>query len=142
MVYHQPHSQASLVFFFVFFFLVCIQYNTQAEEWRKMGRPGNTYHVTQTWVDVGGWGGGGGCFPTTYLCAINLRASFLPFKVKYSRSRKRLGSCVAMECSKMKTSMLFECVEPSPLRPPDTVHMIGVPRPSPFSPLFRFRVLY
>ena len=27
-------------------------------------------------------------------------------------------------------------------RPPDIIHVIGVPRPSPFFALFRFRVLY
>ena len=37
-------------------------------------------------------------------------------------------------------------VDPSPpmstLRLPDVIHVIGVPRPSPFCALFRFRVLY
>ena len=30
----------------------------------------------------------------------------------------------------------------STLRPPNVIHVIGVPRPSPFYALFRFRVLY
>ena len=48
------------------------------EEREKWGRPGNTYHVNDVSggceVDVGGR-----C-PTTNLCAINHRASFLPVK--------------------------------------------------------------
>ena len=41
---------------------------------------------------------------------------------------------------------MYSSVDPSPptstLRPPDVIHVIGVPRPSPFFALFRFCVLY
>ena len=48
----------------------------------------------------------------------------------------------------MKSSTLFHVFECGPyppmstLRPPDIIHVIGVPRPSPFFALFGFHVLY
>ena len=59
-------------------------------------------------VDIRGRGGG----PTT---STYLRASFL------------------LECSMMKSSMLFECMTPPPmstLHPPDIIHLVSVPRPA------------
>ena len=44
----------------------------------------------------------------------------------------------------MKSSALFECgplPHTSTSCPPDVIHIIGVPRPSPFFALFRFHVL-
>ena len=35
-----------------------------------------------------------------------------------------------------------QCPSTSTSRPPDVIHVIGVPRPSPFFALFRFRVSY
>ena len=64
------------------------------------------------------------------------KSKFLTGNVDYSLSRECLGSCLAMERSVMKSSMLFEC-EPLPYlastsHPPDVVHMMSVPRPFPF----------
>ena len=48
---------------------------------------------------------------------------------------ERLGSCLAIEGLMMKSGLLFECGPLPPmftLRPPDVIHVISVPRPSPF----------
>ena len=74
------------------------------------------------------YGGGGQC-PTTTLCRINLKASFLPVSQVYSRACEHLESCLVMECLRLKSSMLFECGPLSPsLRPLDVIHVIIVPR--------------
>ena len=90
--------------------------------------------------DVKGGCRGGQC-QTISTCTINLRASFLSVK---RQSCERLGSCLAIEHLKIKSSMLFHVFEygPLPPRPPDIIHMINVPRPSLFLLLFCSRVLY
>ena len=66
-----------------------------------------------------------------------VRASFLLVElstVEYCRSRESLGSWPSLERLMMKSSTLFEC-GPLPMStscPPDVIHVIGVPRPSPF----------
>ena len=69
-------------------------------------------------------------------------SGFLTGQAEYSRSRERLGSCLASERSMMKSSTLFHEFECGPLppyvhltstsRPPDVIHVVSVPRPSPF----------
>ena len=103
----------------------------EAEESEKRGRPGNTCHVDDVWWTRGGRRGS--------------ESEFLTGEVKYCRSRERLGSGLSLECSMMKSSTLFECgpLPPTPTsRPPDVIHVTGVPRPSPFFALFRLHVLY
>ena len=64
-------------------------------------------------------------------------SEFLTGQAEYSRSCECLGSCLAMERSMMKSSTLFHVFDGGPLpptstsRPPDIIHVIGVPRPSP-----------
>ena len=61
------------------------------------------------------------------------------------RSHERLGFWLSLECSMMKSSMLFEggpLPRMSTSHPPDVMYVIGVPRPSCLSPLFSFHVLY
>ena len=51
----------------------------------------------------------------------------------------------ALDDEVYSTLFMYLSVDPLPmstLRPPDVIHVIGVPRPSPFFMLFRFRVLY
>ena len=82
------HSQSSAVacsslvprpppFFVLRFSFSTIQY-TEAEECKKRGRPGNTYHVNDVRWMQGGRRGGRCLISSTD--AINLRASFLPVK--------------------------------------------------------------
>ena len=75
-------------------------------------------------------------------------SEFLTSQAEYSWSCKCLGSCLVVERSMMKSSMLFHVYSsagPSPpmstSHSPDVIHVIGVPRPSLFFALFRFRVL-
>ena len=59
-----------------FFVLHSVQY-TEVEEWRKTGKPGNTYHVNDIrWT----WDECRGVCPSTSTCIINLRVSFLRVK--------------------------------------------------------------
>ena len=82
----------------------------------------------------------GGAVPDyKYRCNIS-ESDFLTGQVEYSLPCEHLGSCLVIECLMMKFSTLFD-YGPLP-RPPDVIHMIGVPRPSPFFSPFRFRVLY
>ena len=93
----------------------------------------------------------GGVVPhvPNYKYGLNKPESeFLTSQAEYSWSCKCLGSCLAVERLMTKSSTLFHVyssADPSPptstLRPPDVIHVIGVPRPSPFFALFRFRVL-
>ena len=99
-------------------------------------------------VDVGGVGGGGGgeaVFNYKFICNKPKR-EFLTGEAKYCRPREHLGSGPSLECLMMKSNTLFERGSPPPptstSRPPDVIHMTGVPRPSPFFTLFHLRVLY
>ena len=76
-------------------------------------------------------------------------SEFLTGQAEYSQSCERLGSCLVIERSMMKSSTLFHVFDGGPLlpptstsHPPDVIHVIGVPRPSSFFELFRCRVLY
>ena len=77
-----------------------------------------------------GWGWG--CCPSTNLCAINDTLSFLPV---YCQFYECLGAWLLLELLMMKL-VCYLNVDPSPptstSRPPDIIHVIGVPRPSPF----------
>ena len=119
---------------------VCIQYNTQkrkSSEKRRM--PGNTYHVNDIRWTQGGL--------TTKYGHNKPESEFLTGQAENSRSCECLRSCLTIECSMMKSSTLFHVFECKPLpppmmtsRPPDVIHMIAVPRPSPFFTLFHFHV--
>ena len=103
---------------FFFFCLHSVQYK-EVEEQRKTGRAWESLScdvdVSERKVDIEGW-----C-PTTNSWVKNLRMSFL-----CSQSHEWLGPCPAMECSRMKTSMVFECgpiVDPLPHLCPPRVHL-------------------
>jgi len=69
---------------------------------------------------------------------------FLTSEVEYYRSCEPQESWLSLERSMMQSSTLFECGPLPPTstsHPPDIIHVISVPRPSPFFTLFRFRVL-
>ena len=110
---------------------VCTQYNTrkQIEKWQKQGRPGNTYDLNDVrWT----WSGHMKGSARLQVCTWE--------SISYWSSRVEilcecLGSCLAMEHLIMKSSALFECGPLSPMstsHPPDIIHVISVPRPSPF----------
>ena len=88
----------------------------------------------------------GGAVPDYKYGCNKPESEFLTGQAEYSRSCERLGSCLVIERSMMKSSTLFLNADPSlptsTSRPPDVIHVIGVPRPSPFFTLFRFHVLY
>ena len=74
----RSHSQTSP--FFVYFFLVCVQYYSymEVDKWQKMGKAwehlSHNVDVRWTW---GGWS------LATNACAINLRANFLTSQVEH-----------------------------------------------------------
>ena len=62
----------------IFCSLVCVRYNTwKWKSGKKWGRPGNTSHKHGCEVDTGG--GSSARLPNS--CTINLRASFLLFRL-------------------------------------------------------------
>ena len=78
---------------------VCVHYNTW--KWKSDEKGVRT---PITWNTSGGHEvdmGGGGC-PSTNLCAVNHRTSFL--WVKYCQSHERLGSWLSLKLSMMKSS--------------------------------------
>ena len=99
---------------------VSVQYNTWKQS-KKQGRPWNTYHMT--WM----WGGCRGVVPNYNYTQVFYQSS------RVLRSCERMGSCLAIEGSMMKSSMLFECGPFSIyVHPPNVIHVISVPSPSPF----------
>ena len=132
------HAALSVALFpglLCFFSSVCILCNTQ--KWKSTEKSWNTYHVNDVRCTQGGCRLGGQC-PTTSTRVINLRASFLLVKREYSWSCECLGSCLATEHSKMKSSTLFNVFECRPL--PLHVYLTSTwrhshdkyPRPFPF----------
>ena len=88
-----------------------------------------------------GWGGGGGgrC-PTTSSCVYNHRASFLLVKSSTVDLVNIWGSWLSLKHSMMKSSTLFECGPLPPTSALGPIHVIGVPRLSPFS--YSFASMY
>ena len=106
---------------------VSVQYNTWKKS-KKQGSPGNTYHMT--WMQ----GGCRGAVPNYNYTQVSYQTS------RVLRSCERMGSCLAIEGSMMKSSMLFECGPFSThVHPPNVIHVISVPSPAP---LFHFCVSY
>ena len=109
---------------------VCVQYNTQKQKSGQVwGRPGNTYHTM--WNQCGHMKGSS----RVQICTINLKASFFTSQAEFSRWCEHLGFCLVTERSMMKSSMLFKhgpLPPKSNLHPPDIIHVISVPSPSPF----------
>ena len=128
--------------FFLFFGLRSVYY-TEAEEREKRGRPGNTYHVNDVWWTRGGRRGGRGPRSNNVLNFIIERSndsqdSWGSQDWQYSTSPVRISLYRLLH-----TSWLMGNAPPtSTSRPPNIIHVIGVPRPSPFFTLFRFCVLY
>ena len=125
---------------------VFIQYGTR--KW-KSAKNGEGLGTPITWMTSGGQEVDvGGMVPDYKYGRNKPESEFLTGQAEYSWSCERLVSCLMVERSMMKSSTLFHIVECGPyppmstLRPPDIIHVIGVPRPSPFFALFGFHVLY
>ena len=74
-----------------------------------------------------------GQFPSTNMCN-KPESKFFTSQAEFSRWCKHLGFCLVTECL-MKSSMLFKhgpLPPKSNLHPPDIIHVISVPSPSPF----------
>ena len=113
---------------------VCIQCNTRKQKSSKQrGRPQNTYHVNEVWWTWGGHMGGGAHLTNSF--AINHRATFLPVESSTINLMNVWGP--GNRWSARWLSLVRNLnVDPSPhtstSNPPNVIHMIGVPRPSPF----------
>ena len=73
----------------------------------------------------------GGAVPNYKYTCNKPESEFLTCQAEYQRSCKHLGSCLLTGCSMMKSSMSFKCGT-LPQYQPDVIHVISVPRPSPF----------
>ena len=86
-------------------------------------------------MDVGGGSGEGGGVPNYEYMFNKPESELLTGQAEYPQFCECLGSRLAMERSMMKSSKL--CYTSPPLRlstshPPDVIHVVSVPRPSPF----------
>ena len=116
------------------------------EEREKWGRPGNTYHVNDVWwmqggrkVDIGGRGPRANNVLDFIIERSNdSQDSWGSQDWQYSTSPVRISLYRLLH-----TSWLMGKAPPtSTSRPPNIIHVIGVPRSSPFFALFHFHVWY
>ena len=90
---------------FVLRFVFSIYNTRKRKSGVKIWKDGNTYHVNDVRWTQGG--DRGGTVPDYKYVCNKPESEFFTVQAEYSRSCERLGSCLAMEHSKMKSSTLF-----------------------------------
>ena len=129
--------------FFIFLLFSFVQYNTRKQ---KSTKNGEGLGIPITWMTSGGCEvdvGGRGSHSNNVLdfiieCSNDSQDSW------GSQGRQHSTSLVrnSLYCSLHTSWLMGNAPLTSTLRPPDVIHVIDVPRPSPFFTLFRFCVLY
>jgi len=116
-----------------FCFSVCVQYNTRK---RKSAKNAEGLGAPIMWMTSGGrevdvrwtWGGSRGAVPDYKYRRNKPENEFLTGEAEYLWSCERLGSCLKVERSMIKSSTLFHVFECGPL--PPYVHLASTWRHS------------